>query len=154
MLFSWEHTFEYQNSQLFRYSLYSTFNHFESHPCCTFSAECVFCILIAVGASASVHRVSATTCLIFSVMMVYSINKISQKVPHSLQHKPTSFLGPMGLTIGSILTLKRSLTTEIKHVQIFDNFHIKVGKQEIIIAGNGSERSRIVIEFIVINAVF
>ncbi len=48
-----------------------------------FSAESVFCILVAVGASASVHRVSATTCFLFSMMMLYSLNKISQQVkPH------------------------------------------------------------------------
>jgi hypothetical protein len=40
----------------------------------------VFCIIVAVGASASVHRVSATTCFLFSVMMLYSLNKISQQV--------------------------------------------------------------------------
>jgi hypothetical protein len=44
------------------------------------TGESVFCLMLAVAAAASVHRVSATTCLIFSIMMLYSINKISQKV--------------------------------------------------------------------------
>merc|ERR1719203_2732094 len=42
--------------------------------------ETVFAMIIAIAASGSVHRVCATTCLIFSLVMVYSMYKISQQV--------------------------------------------------------------------------
>lgn len=41
--------------------------------------EALFCLLMAVVASASVHRVSATTCLLFSAAMLYSMNTISSQ---------------------------------------------------------------------------
>merc|ERR1712025_1054673 len=40
--------------------------------------EVVFCMLMAMSAAGTVHRVSATTCLLFSVAMTWSLNKISQ----------------------------------------------------------------------------
>ena len=42
--------------------------------------ETIMALLIAMSASGSVHRVCATTCLIFSLVMVYSMYKISQQV--------------------------------------------------------------------------
>ena len=39
----------------------------------------VFCILCAMSAAGTVHRVSATTCLLFSIAMTWSLNKISQE---------------------------------------------------------------------------
>ena len=42
--------------------------------------ETVFAMIISMAASGSVHRVCATTCLIFSLVMVYSMYKISQQV--------------------------------------------------------------------------
>ena len=42
--------------------------------------ETLFCLVIAVMASASVHRVSATTCVLFSAAMLYSMNNISNQV--------------------------------------------------------------------------
>merc|ERR1719347_2152972 len=40
--------------------------------------EVVFCLLMAMSAAGTVHRVSATTCLLFSIGMAWSLNKISQ----------------------------------------------------------------------------
>merc|ERR1719343_1466962 len=40
--------------------------------------EVVFCLLAAMSAAGTVHRVSATTCLLFSIGMAWSLNKISQ----------------------------------------------------------------------------
>jgi len=40
--------------------------------------QVVFCMLMAMSAAGTVHRVSATTCLLFSIGMVWSLNKISQ----------------------------------------------------------------------------
>ena len=42
--------------------------------------ETLFCLMIAVVASASVHRVSATTCVLFSAAMLYSMNNISNQI--------------------------------------------------------------------------
>ena len=42
--------------------------------------EALFCLVMAVMASASVHRVSASTCVLFSVAMLYSMNTISTQV--------------------------------------------------------------------------
>merc|ERR1711936_668543 len=41
--------------------------------------EVIFCILCAMSAASTVHRVSATTCLLFSLAMTWSLNKISQE---------------------------------------------------------------------------
>merc|ERR1739844_786196 len=40
--------------------------------------EVVFCMLCAMSAAGTVHRVSATTCLLFSIAMTWSLNKLSQ----------------------------------------------------------------------------
>ena len=40
--------------------------------------ETILAMIIAMTASASIHRVCATTCLLFSMIMVYSMYKISQ----------------------------------------------------------------------------
>ena len=42
--------------------------------------ETILALIVAMSASGSVHRVCATTCLIFSLVMVYSMYKISQQV--------------------------------------------------------------------------
>merc|ERR1711913_160578 len=42
--------------------------------------EVVFSIVVAMAAAGTVHRVSATTCLLFSLVMTWSLNKISQEV--------------------------------------------------------------------------
>ena len=42
--------------------------------------ESLFCLIIAVMASGSVHRVSASTCVLFSAAMLYSMNSISNQV--------------------------------------------------------------------------
>merc|ERR1712043_17880 len=42
--------------------------------------EALLCLVIAVIASASVHRVSASTCVLFSAAMLYSMNSISNQV--------------------------------------------------------------------------
>ena len=41
--------------------------------------EALFCLIIAVMASASVHRVAASTCVLFSAAMLYSMNSISNQ---------------------------------------------------------------------------
>ena len=41
--------------------------------------ETIICLIMAMSASASIHRVCATTCLLFSLMMLYSMYKISQQ---------------------------------------------------------------------------
>merc|ERR1712034_302865 len=40
--------------------------------------EVIFCMIAAMSAAGTVHRVSATTCLLFSIAMTWSLNKISQ----------------------------------------------------------------------------
>ena len=42
--------------------------------------ETIFCMILAMTASGSVHRVCVTTCFIFSLIMIYSMFKISQQV--------------------------------------------------------------------------
>merc|ERR1712133_14262 len=42
--------------------------------------ESLFCLIIAVAASGSVHRVSASTCVLFSAAMLYAMNNISNQV--------------------------------------------------------------------------
>ena len=42
--------------------------------------EALLCLVMAVVASASVHRVSASTCVLFSAAMLYSMNTISTQV--------------------------------------------------------------------------
>jgi len=42
--------------------------------------EALFCLIVAVMASASVHRVSASTCVLFSTAMLYSMNTISNQM--------------------------------------------------------------------------
>jgi len=42
--------------------------------------EVVFCILMAMSAAGTVHRVSATTCLLFSIGQAYALNKMAQEV--------------------------------------------------------------------------
>jgi len=42
--------------------------------------EVVFCLLLSMGAASTVHRVCATTCLLFSLLMIYAINAISNDV--------------------------------------------------------------------------
>ncbi|GAB0097405.1 Protein KRTCAP2 homolog [Sergentomyia squamirostris] len=45
--------------------------------------EVAFCMVSAIIASGMVHRVCATTCIIFSILALYYVNKISQRVHHS-----------------------------------------------------------------------
>ncbi|XP_055677722.1 protein KRTCAP2 homolog [Lutzomyia longipalpis] len=45
--------------------------------------EVAFCLASALIASGMVHRVCATTCIIFSLVALYYINRISQKVHNS-----------------------------------------------------------------------
>ena len=42
--------------------------------------ETIFCLILAMAASGSIHRVCVTTCLLFSMIMLYSMYKISQSV--------------------------------------------------------------------------
>ena len=42
--------------------------------------EAVLCLVMSVMASASVHRVSATTCVLFSAAMLYSMNIIANQI--------------------------------------------------------------------------
>ena len=56
--------------------------------------QVVFCLLAAMSAAGTVHRVSATTCLLFSLGMTWSLHKISQDTyggsqpaPAPVQHK-------------------------------------------------------------------
>ena len=57
----------------------------------TMCLQVVFCMLAAMSAAGSVHRVSATTCLLFSVGLTWSLNKISQDTYGGVQsaHAPT-----------------------------------------------------------------
>merc|ERR1712172_268566 len=50
--------------------------------------EVVFCIIMAMSAAGTVHRVSATTCLPFSIAMTWSLNKISQDAYGGVQSAP------------------------------------------------------------------
>ena len=50
--------------------------------------QVVFCLLAAMSAAGTVHRVSATTCLLFSVAMTWSLNKISQDTYGGVQSAP------------------------------------------------------------------
>ena len=54
----------------------------------TMCLQVVFCMLAAMSAAGSVHRVSATTCLLFSVGMTWSLNKISQDTYGGAQAAP------------------------------------------------------------------
>ncbi|KAH8876463.1 Keratinocyte-associated protein 2 [Schistosoma japonicum] len=45
--------------------------------------EVITCILIACTFSATVHRVCGTTCLIFSLVMLYYLNRMSHEVYQS-----------------------------------------------------------------------
>lgn len=51
--------------------------------------EVIISIVIAMGVSASVHRVCATTCLLFSLVALYYINRIS-KSTYASQTAPGS----------------------------------------------------------------
>ena len=42
--------------------------------------ETILCLILAMAASGSIHRVCVTTCLLFSMIMLYSMYKISQSV--------------------------------------------------------------------------
>jgi len=42
-------------------------------------SEILFCLLVSVSTAASVHRVSGSTCLLFSIGMTWSLYKISQE---------------------------------------------------------------------------
>merc|ERR1712243_206883 len=42
--------------------------------------EVVFCMLMAMSAAGTVHRVSAKTCLLFSIGQAYALNKMAQEV--------------------------------------------------------------------------
>uniref|UniRef100_A0A6B2E971 Putative conserved secreted protein n=1 Tax=Phlebotomus kandelakii TaxID=1109342 RepID=A0A6B2E971_9DIPT len=44
--------------------------------------EVAFCLASALIASGMVHRVCATTCVIFSILALYYVNRISQKAHH------------------------------------------------------------------------
>ena len=48
--------------------------------------ETVFTLTLALMASGSIHRVCATTCLLFSLLMTYSMYKISQQEYGHLEH--------------------------------------------------------------------
>ena len=48
--------------------------------------ETVFTLALALFASGSIHRVCATTCLLFSLLMTYSMYKISQQEYGHLEH--------------------------------------------------------------------
>merc|ERR1719336_657132 len=50
--------------------------------------EVGFCLLAAMSAAGPVHRVSATTCLLFSVAMTWSLHKISQDTYGGAQAAP------------------------------------------------------------------
>merc|ERR1712083_231729 len=42
--------------------------------------ETILCLILAMAASGSIHRVCVTACLLFSMIMLYSMYKISQSV--------------------------------------------------------------------------
>ena len=54
----------------------------------TVPVQVVFCLLAAMSAAGTVHRVSATTCLLFSVAMTWSLHKISQDTYGGAQAAP------------------------------------------------------------------
>uniref|UniRef100_A0A7G3B2T1 Uncharacterized protein n=1 Tax=Lutzomyia longipalpis TaxID=7200 RepID=A0A7G3B2T1_LUTLO len=59
--------------------------------------EVAFCLASALIASGMVHRVCATTCIIFSLVALYYINRISQKV-HAACWSLSADLQEMGPT--------------------------------------------------------
>ncbi|XP_023345939.1 keratinocyte-associated protein 2 [Eurytemora carolleeae] len=47
-------------------------------------SEVVFCLLVAMMASATIHRVCATTCFLFSILMVLGLTKLSNQTYSSV----------------------------------------------------------------------
>ncbi|XP_065912867.1 keratinocyte-associated protein 2-like [Dysidea avara] len=60
--------------------------------------EVIICLLLSMGISAAVHRVCATTCLIFSLVDLYYINRISQATYAGTVTKPVK--APVKTTTG------------------------------------------------------
>merc|ERR1712176_499675 len=50
--------------------------------------EVVFCMLAAMSAAGTVHRVSATTCLLFSLALPWSLQRMSQDTYGGSQPTP------------------------------------------------------------------
>merc|ERR1712112_819248 len=50
--------------------------------------EVVFCLLAAMSAAGTVHRVSATTCLLFSLALTWSLQRMSQETYGGSQPTP------------------------------------------------------------------
>jgi len=42
--------------------------------------EVIFCLMVSMGAAATVHRVCASTCFLFSLLMLWTLNRISTDV--------------------------------------------------------------------------
>ncbi len=43
-------------------------------------AEVAFCMLVSAAMSATVHRVCATTCIVFSLLLLHGLHRLSQEV--------------------------------------------------------------------------
>ncbi|XP_013098040.1 protein KRTCAP2 homolog [Stomoxys calcitrans] len=86
------------SSFIFLFSLTSLSNFemllFGDDFACKFIPEVLVCLLLSVLSASVVHRVCATTCIIFSILALYFVDRISNEcyhktstIPEAIQHR-------------------------------------------------------------------